>query len=304
LILVTPTFAASQGVRSNPSHPVPVVVSSSRSLYNLTRMTEAEKLFNQIYKRWLSRVGFILSFRRATHEGIHGALKTIQAQNAQYVDGLVSGPDYDKIIVDKKGFFEALPPEKLSRQMTELTVRQAQIGVDAASIVFAHSVLDAAALDYCRVTALVAPGDWESVIDQRQIRLCDFRGVGYEQMLTRKLDEFFEQLERESLLKKADYLFARCKPPANWSPMHNYAYDRDRLKKLDDYRHEVIHGISAPQEIAAAEEEVDYLTRTVLYFMGLVNLRYGLRLDPFYVFTGKELPPQGMKAMTGNEAGG
>ena len=58
-----------------------------------------------------------------------------------------------------------------------MTVGLAQIGVDAASIVFAHSVLDAAALDYCRVTALVAPGDWESVIDQRQVKLSDLRGA-------------------------------------------------------------------------------------------------------------------------------
>lgn len=283
---------------------MPAVAPSLASLYNFDCMTEAERLFNQVFKRWSSRVGFILSFRRATYEGMQGAQKAIEAGNARFVDGLVRDPDYDKIFLDKKGFFEAVPPERLRHEMTEVTVRQAQIGVDAASIVFAHSVLDAAALDYCRVTALVAPGDWESVIDQRQIKLCDLRGANYEQILSKKLDEFFEQLERESLLKKADYLFARCKPPADWSPMHDYVYDRDRLRKLDDYRHEVIHGTSPPQGIAAAEEEVDYLTRTVLFFLGLVNLRYGLRLDPFYVFTGKELPPQVIKAITGNEAGG
>ena len=72
--------------------------------------------------------------------------------------------------------------------------------------------------------------------------------------------------------------------------MHDYVYDRDRLEKLDDYRHEVIHGINPLQAIATPEGDVDYLLRTVLFFLGLVNLRYGLRLDPFYIFTGKELP--------------
>lgn len=267
-------------------------------------MTEAERLFNQVFKRWSSRIGFIFSFRRATYEGMQGARNAIEAGNARFVDGLVNGPDYDKIFLNKTGFFEAVPPEKLSRQLTETTVGQAQIAVDAASIVFAHSVLDAAALDYCRVTALAAPGDWESVIDQRQVKLSDLRGANYEQILRKKLDEFFEQLEWESLLKKADYLLARCKPAPNWSPMNDYIYERDRLKRLDDYRHEVIHGTGPLQGIAAAEEEVDYLTRTVLFFLGLVNLRYGLQLDPFYIFTGKELPPQVIKAMTGNEVGG
>ena len=278
-----------------------VVASSLAPLYNFDCMTEAERLFNHVYKRWLSQVGFILSFRRATYEGMQGARKSIEAGNTQYVDGLMRRPDYNKIFLDKKGFFDAFPPERLSHELTEMTVGQAQIGVDAASIVFAHSVLDGAALDYCRVTALVAPNDWESVIDQRQVKVSDLRGASYEQILSKKLDEFFEQLERESLLKKADYLFARCKPAANWSPMNNYIYDRDRLKKLDDYRHQVIHGINRLERIASADEEVDYLTRTVLFFMGLIDLRYGRRLDPFFIFTGKELLPQKMNAMPVNE---
>jgi len=83
--------------------------------------------------------------------------------------------------------------------MTEATVRQAQVVVDAASIVLAHSFLDGAAFDYCRVTTLVAPRDWESVLEQRQIKLSEARELGYEQVLKKKLDEFLEQLERESL---------------------------------------------------------------------------------------------------------
>jgi hypothetical protein len=253
-------------------------------------MTEAETLFNQVFKRWTNRLGFILSFRRTFLEGMPGALQSIEAGNARYVDDLTTRPDYDKIFLDKKGFFEALSPGKLSRMLTELTVGQAQTAVDAASIVFAHSLLDASALDYCRITALVAPGDWESVVDQRQIKLSDVREAGYAQILRKKLDEFFEQLERESLLKKADHLFARCKPPANWSPMADYLYDRERLRRLDDYRHEVIHGVNSLPKIADAEKEVDYLTRTVLFFQGLVNLQYGLKLDPFFIFTGQQRP--------------
>jgi hypothetical protein len=42
----------------------------------------------------------------------------IEAENARYVEGLVRGPDYDKIFLDKKGFFDAVPPEKLSEEMT------------------------------------------------------------------------------------------------------------------------------------------------------------------------------------------
>jgi hypothetical protein len=42
--------------------------------------------------------------------------------------------------------------------------------------------------------------------------------------------------------------------------------------------------------IANADEEVDFLMRTVLFFMGMVNLHYDIRIDPYYAMTGQELP--------------
>jgi hypothetical protein len=253
-------------------------------------MTEAEKLFNKIVMRCFDRWSFILSFRVTSNQGRKGARENIEAQQVAFVEAMLQGSDYDKIFVDKERFFKDTPPDKLVQIMTDATVGQAQVAVDAASIIFTHSVLDGAALDYCRVTALVAPRDWESVIDQRQIKLSDVRGLNYEQILTKKLDEFFEQLDRESLLKKADHLFARCQPPEKWSPIHNYVFDRDRLERIDRYRHEVVHGEALGKGIAAAEEEVDYLMKTALFFMGLVNQRYNLMLDPYYALIGQELP--------------
>jgi hypothetical protein len=253
-------------------------------------MTEAEKLFNKATMRCFDRWGFILSFRVASALGTEGARKNIEAEKVRFLEELLREPGYDRIFVDKDAFFKDNPPEKLVQVFTEATLAQAQVAVDAASIVFAHSVLDSAALDFCRVTALVAPRDWESVVDQRPIKLSDVRGLSYEEALRKKLDEFFEQFERESLLKKADSLLARCRPPEKWSPMRDYVFDRERLERLDRYRHEVIHGEGLVRGVAAAEGEVEYLMKTALFFMGLANLRYGLMLDPFYAFTGRELP--------------
>jgi hypothetical protein len=98
------------------------------------------------------------------------------------------------------------------------------------------------------------------------------------------LKDYVVQLERESLLTKADLLFARCKPEAKWSPMNNYEYDRKRLEYLDDFRHNIIHGDGLGMELKNADDEVDYLMRTALYFMGLVNLRYGFKMAPAYIF--------------------
>src|SRR5712692_2523743 len=170
-------------------------------------MTEAEKIFNQIFKRFIDRQSSILSFRLTSEQGMATAKEKIRADKVVFVKEMIQGKDYDKILIDKEGFFKVMPPEKLVQVMTDATVGQAQVAVDAASIVFAHSFLDGAAFDYCRVTALVAPHDWDGVLEQRQIKLSELRDLGPEQVCKNKLDEFLVQLERESLLKKADLLF-------------------------------------------------------------------------------------------------
>lgn len=200
-------------------------------------MTEAEKLFTQVWQRWANRQSFLLSFHLTSRLGMEGARQKISAEKVTFVNAMLEGGEHDTIFIDKPALFKAMPPEQLVQTMTDETIRHFEVGVDGALIVFAHSFLDGALFDYCRVTALVAPRDWESVLDQRQIKISEARELKYEELLRKKLDEYFEQLERESLLKKADLLFARCKPPEKYDPMHGYKFSRDRLKYLDEYRH-------------------------------------------------------------------
>jgi hypothetical protein len=247
-------------------------------------MTEGEKLFNEVVARCFDRWRFILSFRITSKVGMKAAIEEIAAQKVTFVTDILQGSDYDKVILDKAAFFKANPPEKIVANMTEQTISETEMAMNAASLVFAHSVLDAAAFDYCRVTALVAPTDWESAVEKRTVPLVEIRGSDYDRLLQQKLKEYFTQLERESLLTKADQLFARCKPPEKWNPMNNYVYDRGRLEKLDKHRHGVIHGETLGKDLRNADDEIDYMMRTALFYMGLVNLRYGLQINPLYTF--------------------
>jgi len=122
-------------------------------------MTEAEKLFNDVVARCFDRWRLILSFRITSTLGMDAAKKDIEAQKIKFVSDILQGSDYDRIVIDKELFFKANPPDKIVQDMTEQTIKETEIAMNAASIVFAHSVLDGAALDYCRVTALVAPRD-------------------------------------------------------------------------------------------------------------------------------------------------
>jgi hypothetical protein len=55
------------------------------------------------------------------------------------------------------------------------------------------------------------------------------------------------------------------------------------------YRHDVIHGKGIEKGLATAADDVEYLMKTAMFCMMLVNFRYGLKLDPVYTFTGIDL---------------
>jgi len=88
-------------------------------------MTEAEKLFNQIFTAWLNRQAFITSFRRTSLEGMNAAKENIQKQVAEFTNEMLKGHDYDEIFLDRKEFFRTIPPEKMIHDMTQQDVRNA-----------------------------------------------------------------------------------------------------------------------------------------------------------------------------------
>jgi hypothetical protein len=87
------------------------------------------------------------------------------------------------------------------------------------------------------------------------------------------------------LLAKVDRLFARCNPPSGWSPMVGYVFDRERIRQFDDQRHEIVHGNALGKPLTlfqVSDENLLYVQKTGMFFMGLINFKYHLRIDPEY----------------------
>jgi hypothetical protein len=116
-----------------------------------------------------------------------------------------------------------------------------------------------------------------------QVGLLEARDEPYERLLRAKVNKRLDDLERESLLTKVHKLFARCKPEPNWSPMHGYSYDHARIEQFDDQRHEIVHGAAVGKPLTlfpVTDESLFYLSRTGMFFVALINTRYGLQIDP------------------------
>ena len=80
---------------------------------------------------------------------------------------LASRLDYPKYIRD----FDAINDlgiEGAAKQAARASVVSARAAVDAASLVFAHTITDACATRFLRVTATIAPDDWGRILDEQE----------------------------------------------------------------------------------------------------------------------------------------
>jgi len=85
-------------------------------------------------------------------------------------------------------------------QMTGMSLKSAQAAVDAASLVFAHSIVDAAAVGFLRIAAMASPGDWEPFVDKRKWSVVEVREFGYKRLYRDILMKELKHIERNTSL--------------------------------------------------------------------------------------------------------
>ncbi len=247
-------------------------------------MSQAEKLFTETFLSCNSRFAVISSFRRISELGLPAATLDIYDQYLQFADELFNDPQHDSLFIDKQKAFETLGGvEALGSKMAQDQITNYKASVDAASLIFAHSVIDNAVLNYCSCSALAAPDDWEKFIEKKKVSIEEIKGLTANEILNNKVNEYIDSLDRESLLYKADRLFQVCQPPAKFSPIHNYSYDRERILQLDEMRHEIVHGSSSVPMLPSGDDDIWFLHQTSNYYMSLINFKYKLKIDPLHM---------------------
>jgi hypothetical protein len=159
------------------------------------------------------------------------------------------------------------------------TINNAHIAAEAACIVFAHSLIDAAVLDYCRVSALMDVEDWASEVLTEKITLRQARSTSIDTLVREAVEAHMKVLGNKSLLAKIDILQTVCKP-GDAEIRKGYRFDRARIKALDDLRIAIIHKDAFGERVPATGDDLAYLWETNLYLSQLITHRYDLRLSP------------------------
>ncbi len=193
------------------------------------------------------------------------------------MDALVYDPDFEGILVP----IDPHSPKTAISSKTVAVAAQSEmetfrVAVDAASLVFAHSILDDAALQYCRVTSIVAPSSWEPFVFNKPVKLEEVRKESYQKLLMAKISDALKKLERESLLTKFNKVFQICQPKPDFKPIRGFSFDRSRLEELDTLRHEIIHETGPVRPLPRGDDDLDFLKMCAFHLMRMVTHCFGV----------------------------
>jgi hypothetical protein len=256
----------------------------------------AEDVLSETFGRFMKNLAIITSLRQVAEVALPIAEEALAALHADVVECMSTDPQYKNTIVKLDGSEATWTDEVknlLQTGMTKGAMTNAKGAIDAASLVFAQSVLDDCVWSYLRVCSLAKPADWEPVIAEKKTSFSVHREKPLDVIRDEMIQEKLKHLERDSLLKKVDLLFQLCAPPKGYAPLNNYAYDRDRLEKIDDARHGIIHRNGLGQPLVNIDDDLDYISRTANYLLALVNHKYGVQINAIKVFN---LPPKAVQA--------
>jgi hypothetical protein len=244
-------------------------------------VVDAERSFTHLYWWIQNRFTVVYAFRRVGELGLPYARPHLLEEWRAFTTRLAEGPDLERFVGNTTEFLKlAGGVNGMARELADSQISHATLAVDAASLVFAHSIADHVATECLRITALVAPEDWEQSVAERKVSLGSLKGETYESRLTESLRRYLAEVERWYLPRKIQRLFEVCKPPDDYCFVRGYRYDSERLVRLDSLRVHIVHKAEPIPHVPSCEGEISFLLNTCLHLMGLVNQRYGVKVQP------------------------
>ena len=240
----------------------------------------ADKLFAQTFFTTLKIFNEISQFRELARLGLKHASSQIAEDSLVMAMEMFTSEEYKDVFIDREAALEALGGyAKVGETIATNKITAFQKSVDSGSLVFAHSMLDGAVFDYCRVTALKAPDQWEPIVEDKKFTLAEIRDQSYQGLLWQKINIALKSLERDSLESKLNKLHSICQPPNEFKPVENYVFDIEKIQKYDRDRISIVHDIGPQDSLPQGDEDILYMLNTANYCMVMVNQKFGIKIN-------------------------
>lgn len=245
-------------------------------------MTDGERILHDAIVRAIGHMGDVGSLRRVSDAGLATSTATLADEQMRFMVFLTRDAELSRELgvppgVSREAFFA-----ERGRRNAEDTARRAGVVVTATELVFYHSLCDGIASDCCRATTLVAPLRCEEDVDEDTVTLKAWRESQRESVVASCLARFAKRLENLSLPNRIDWLFGRCPPKAPLELLSDYKYDGALMRRLDQKRHDVVHGPGIRAAIEVTKGDLEYLQQTSVFLPHHVAKQLGVTIDTGY----------------------
>jgi hypothetical protein len=220
-------------------------------------IAEASRRIVEIHFKCIESFALIRRLREVCQDGLNTSMKRAYRRGFAMPEIL---ENMGFVIPDKA----KLSSPKVRTQFGDGLARSlsvdAQTAVDSASIIFAHSALDACATDLCKLMVEIAPCDFEARIANKKITLAELKNLnGYEGVRESVLRAYIRELAKNSLSERLELINQKCQPvPKPKFDGRPYTFDLGRIQALDRERQAIIHRLEFRTPGERTEDEVDY----------------------------------------------
>lgn len=248
-------------------------------------MDDSERLFAGVWLRLTSDWGRLTTYRQMGVLGEDAAREAIHRSNTHLVQQKILHGELQAVLNDREAFITEGHHLTMPAAMTEAAVQSFRSTLHASTLVFAHSILDAAVFDCLRISALREQACWAERVAARKFALSDVATRPYAELLADAILSELERLERESLLAKVDRAFQICQPKKEAFLTNGFRFSRERLERLDALRHEVVHSPGSHHTFDTIYEDLQFMQSLGLHVFCMVGERFKVKLDSNAMFS-------------------
>jgi|SRR5579872_468548 len=220
----------------------------------------------------------VASLRSYMKHGSSSAREGLIATSMELTQAVLSSPSFSGQPKDLPGLSDIVQSSALG------VIFDAQSTADAACVVLLHSIMDAAASEFCSATSLIAPERWYPEFEGKKSSLTvqEIVALGADAFYKVELTRHMKAVEKISLPNRIERLQAICRPGTR-EILPNYKYDRERMESLDRLRHQIVHENALGQALQEIAEELEFMRLTNAYLSGLVttSFQFQIGMGPF-----------------------
>ena len=239
--------------------------------------------FAEVFNNFLLQTNKIIAFRNDALFLIGNGKEQLISKAKQTIQTIKDFTNTAEAKINVTPEVEKMASESLDAfqlvKNPDAAIRHSKRRIDAATVIFIHSLLDATIYSLCKISHAIKPNDWLSFVKDRSLKIADVLTDGQDKAIQAITEKFLVSLEREPIVKRSDILHAICKPASNSNYASHFKCSRSALEAFDNLRHDIVHGQQSGKEIFPVEQELNFGLKAGVYFSSMVRHTYGLEQE-------------------------